>query len=109
MSFKNSKLNQSIETFNVKDLAAKTGNMYESIAIVSKRSKQIAIALKEEVNEKLNEYHSSIDSSEETFENREQITISKYYERLPKPTLLALDEFMKDETHYKMKPNVNED
>jgi DNA-directed RNA polymerase subunit K/omega len=103
MSYKNTKLNQSIETFDVKQLASFTGNMYESIAIVSKRAKQISVALKEEINEKLNEYHSSIDSSEETFENREQITISKYYERLPKPTLLALNEFMEGETYFKMK------
>ena len=91
----------SIVTRNLHDYEAKTGNIYESIAVVSKRSNQIASQLKEELVEKLNEFQSSGDNLEEVFENREQIEISKYYERLPKPTLVALTEFNDDKIYFR--------
>jgi len=81
-------------------IAAKTGNLYESLAVISRRSRQISVAQKEELHNKLHEFASSIDSLEEVHENKEQIEISRYYERMPHPTLLAYEEFMGDKiTH----------
>jgi DNA-directed RNA polymerase subunit K/omega len=70
-----------------------TNNIYETVIIVSRRSNQIAVEMKQELNKKLEEFASYTDNLEEVFENREQIEISKFYERLPKPTLIALQEF----------------
>ena len=78
------------DTYN---LAAETGNVYESVIIISKRAKQISTKTKEELNNKLADFASTVDNLEEIFENREQIEISKFYERMPKPSTLALDEF----------------
>lgn len=91
----------SIVTRNMYDYEQKTGNTYESIVVVSKRANQISALLKEELVEKLNEFQSSGDNLEEVFENREQIEISKYYERLPKPTLVALSEFIDDKVYFR--------
>jgi DNA-directed RNA polymerase subunit K/omega len=77
----------------------KTGNIYESIAIMAKRANQIAAEMKEELNGKLSEFTTSGDNLEEIFENREQIEISKHYERLPKPTLIAAQEFLEDKIY----------
>jgi DNA-directed RNA polymerase subunit K/omega len=75
------------------DLMTKgTGNIYETVIIVARRSNQIAVEMKQELNKKLEEFASYSDNLEEVFENREQIEISKFYERLPKPTLIALQE-----------------
>lgn len=87
----------SIITRDVEELSEKTGNIYESINVVSRRARQIAGMVKEELNGKLAEFASTVDNLEEIFENREQIEISKFYERMPKPTQLAIDEFMNDE------------
>lgn len=87
----------SIITRDTDVLASKSGNIYESVFIVSERAKQIAISSKEELVQKLGEFASTVDNLEEIFENREQIEISKFYERQPKPTTIALDEFMDDE------------
>lgn len=83
------------------DLCEKTGNIYESVAIIGKRSNQIAAQIKQDLNKKLAEFASYNDSLEEVFENREQIEISRYYEKLPKPTLLATQEFIEDNTYYR--------
>jgi DNA-directed RNA polymerase subunit K/omega len=80
---------------------APTGNIYESIAIVSKRANQIAANMKEELYSKLEEFSNDSDTLEEVFENREQIEISTYYEKLPKPTLIAAEEFLNDKIYYK--------
>ena len=80
-------------TRNLADFAAPTGNVYESVMIIAKRSNQIAADIKQELNHKLEEFTNYADTLEETFENREQIEISKYYERLPKPVLIATKEF----------------
>lgn len=82
-------------------MAKKTGNVYESIVIIARRSSQIAQALKEELHGKLNEFASNTDSLEEIHENKEQIEISKFYERMPHPTLLAMEEFMNDEVYFR--------
>ncbi|MFA4866556.1 MAG: DNA-directed RNA polymerase subunit omega [Pedobacter sp.] len=88
-------------TRNVNDLDQKTKNIYESLVIISKRANQISNNMKEELHGKLAEFASSNDNLEEIFENREQIEISKHYERLPKPTLIAIDEFLNDKIYFR--------
>lgn len=88
-------------TRNLADFAAPTGNVYESIMIIAKRSNQIAADIKQELNHKLEEFTNYADTLEETFENREQIEISKYYERLPKPVLIATKEFQDGKIYYR--------
>lgn len=84
------------------DLDRETGNVYKSINIIARRANQIATELKNELNRKLADFSSPSDNTmEETFENREQIEISRYYERLPKPTIIATEEFLDHELVYK--------
>ena len=87
----------SIQTRNMEEIADKTGSVYKSVAVIGKRARQISATLKEELNSKLAEFASTVDNLEEIFENREQIEISKFYERMPKPTILATEEFVNDE------------
>lgn len=79
----------------------KTGNLYESLVIISKRANQIERVFKEELDEKLSEFSSNVDNLEEIFENREQIEISKFYEKLPKPSIIAIEEFMNDNVYFR--------
>jgi len=88
-------------TRDLRELDVKTDNIYESIVIVSKRANQISNNIKEELHQKLSEFASSNDNLEEVFENREQIEISKHYERMPKPTLVAIQEFLEDKVYYR--------
>lgn len=88
-------------TRNVDELSKQTGNIYESVIVVSRRANQIAVEMKQELNKKLEEFASFTDNLEEVFENREQIEISKFYERLPKPTLIALQEFLEGKIFYR--------
>ena len=90
-----------VETKNLTDIKDKTGNLYESIAVIAKRANQINISLKEELHNKLEEFASHTDSLEEIHENKEQIEISKAYERMPNPALLATSEFMEDKVYYR--------
>lgn len=90
-----------VETKNLTDIKSKTGNLYESIAVIAKRANQINISLKEELHNKLEEFASHTDSLEEIHENKEQIEISKAYERMPNPALLATTEFMDDKVYYR--------
>ena len=84
------------------DLDRPTGNIYESINIIARRANQIETEIKTELNRKLADFSAPSDSSvEETFENREQIEISRYYERLPKPAIIATEEFLDDEVYFK--------
>lgn len=85
-----------------------TGNLYESLVIISKRANQISVEIKEELSKKLKEFESYTDNLEEVFENREQIEISRFYERLPKPTLISLQEFAEDKIYYR-KPEITEE
>jgi DNA-directed RNA polymerase subunit K/omega len=89
------------ETRNLTDLRAKTGNLYESIAIIAKRANQINISVKEELHNKLEEFATHTDSLEEIHENKEQIEISKAYERMPNAALLATQEFLEDKVYYR--------
>jgi len=100
---KPARISPTTETRNLIEIMNKTGNIYKSLAIVSKRSRQINTKVKEELISKLNEFASTTDNLEEVFENREQIEISKFYEKMPNPVLLALNEFMEDNTYYRMK------
>ena len=88
-------------TRELRDFAAPTGNIYETVMIIAKRSNQIAADIKQELNHKLEEFSNYADTLEETFENREQIEISKYYERLPKPVLIATKEFQDGKIYYR--------
>ncbi|MBO9201441.1 DNA-directed RNA polymerase subunit omega [Niastella yeongjuensis] len=89
------------ETKDLNAIKAKTGNVYESIAIIAKRANQINISLKEELHNKLEEFASHTDSLEEIHENKEQIEISRAYERMPNPSLLATQEFFDDKIYYR--------
>ena len=88
-------------TRKLTDLDAPTGNIYETVVIIARRANQIASEMKQELTRKLADFSSSNDSLEETFENREQIEISRYYERLPKPVIIATEEFLDHELVYK--------
>src|SRR5947208_6307906 len=90
-----------IETRDVNEFKNKTGNLYESIAIVAKRANQINISLREELHNKLEEFASHTDSLEEIHENKEQIEISKAYEKMPNPAILATQEFMDDKVYFR--------
>jgi len=88
-------------TRDIKELAAPTGNIYESVVVLYKRANQIALAEKKELNKKLEDFKNDRDTMEEVFENKEQIEISKYYEKQPKPDLVAIAEFENDELFYR--------
>ncbi|MFY0605227.1 MAG: DNA-directed RNA polymerase subunit omega [Cyclobacteriaceae bacterium] len=93
--------NASIVTRDNEKIAEPTGNIYESIAVIGKRARQISATTKEELNSKLAEFASSVDNLEEIFENREQIEISKFYERMPKPSTVAIEEFMESKISFR--------
>jgi DNA-directed RNA polymerase subunit K/omega len=88
-------------TRDLREFDTTTDNAYESLVIISKRANQIASNVKEELHAKLAEFASVNDNLEEIFENREQIEISKYYEKMPKPTLVAIDEFLHDKVYFR--------
>jgi DNA-directed RNA polymerase subunit K/omega len=88
-------------TRDLRELDVKTDNIYESLVIMSKRANQISNNIKEELHQKLSEFASANDNLEEVFENREQIEISKHYEKLPKPTLVAIQEFLDNKIYYR--------
>jgi DNA-directed RNA polymerase subunit K/omega len=99
MSVKNTNAEKTTITRDILDLEDKTGNIYESIVAISKRANQISVEIKEELNQKLQEFASSNDNLEEIFENREQIEISKHYERMAKPSSIATQEMMEDKIY----------
>ena len=96
MDYKKSKAAVTTVTRDLSDLEDKAGNIYKAVVIASKRANQISVEIKEELNRKLEEFANYSDNLEEVFENREQIEISRFYERMPKPTLIALEEFDED-------------
>ena len=101
MDYKKTNAPSTTVTRNMNDLSDKTGNMYESVAIIGKRANQISVEMKNELSKKLQEFASYNDNLEEVFENREQIEISRFYEKLPKPTLIATQEFVEDKVYYR--------
>lgn len=94
-------INPSCQTRDLGKIADKTGNIYRSITVVSKRAKQLGSQIKEELHGKLEEFASTTDNLEEVFENREQIEISRFYEKLPHPTILAMEEFLEDKIYHR--------
>ena len=108
MDYKKSKAPVTTITRDLSELDAETGSIYEAIMIVAKRSNQISVEMKEELSRKLEEFAYYTDNLEEVFENREQIEISKFYERLPKPVLLAMEEYLQEEIYYRNPARVEE-
>lgn len=108
MDFKNSTAEKSTITRNTDELEVTTNNIYESIVMMSKRSNQLSIELKEELTSKLQEFASTTDNLEEIFENREQIEISRFYEGLPKPVAISIQELLNDKI-YARTPEENND
>ncbi|MCQ2218057.1 MAG: DNA-directed RNA polymerase subunit omega [Paludibacteraceae bacterium] len=88
-------------TRDMNSLCADTGNVYETVNIIAKRSNQISVEIKNELEKKLQEFASFNDNLEEVFENREQIEISRFYEKLPKPTLIAAQEYQDGKVYYR--------
>jgi len=95
-------INASLITRNTDMISAPTENLYQSVAIIAKRARQISARQKEELNSKLAEFASTVDNLEEIFENREQIEISRFYERMPKPTTVATEEFLNGELSFRI-------
>ena len=108
MDYKKSKGPVNTITRNTFELWKDTGNIYESVAIIAKRANQIAVEIKQDLNKKLAEFASYNDTLEEVFENREQIEISRYYEKLPKPSLLATQEFIEGKVYWRDPSKDNE-
>ena len=101
MNYKEVDAANSTITRDITDIDSKTGNIYEAIAIIAKRSNQISLSMKEELNGKLAEFATTTDNLDEVFENREQIEISKFYESLPKPNAIAMSEFIDEGTYFR--------
>ena len=97
----NGSISPVLETKKMEEMQMKTGNLYESIAIIAKRANQINISLKEELHNKLEEFASHTDSLEEIHENKEQIEISRAYEKMPNPSILATQEFLENKVYYR--------
>ena len=113
MDYKKSNAPVNTVTRNIMDLCDDTHNIYESGAIIAKRATQISVEIKQDLSKKLQEFASYNDSLEEVFENREQIEISRYYEKLPKATLIATQEFIENSIFWRdpskeYHPTVNE-
>ena len=102
MDYKKTKADTTTVTRDITEFESGTENIYKSIVVMSKRANQIGSSMKTELDAKLAEFASNTDNLEEIFENREQIEISKFYERLPKPGLIAADEFLSDNTYHRM-------
>lgn len=101
MHNKEKEIPDSTITRDTREIDEMTGNLYESVAIISKRANQISSQVKEELVAKLEEFASDHDNLEEIFENREQIEISKYYESLPKATIIAIEEFLDHKVYFR--------
>lgn len=100
---KNQHLDPNLKALEIEKLVEKTGNIYESLVIISKRSRQVAVDIKRELGEKLEEFTEQTETIEEVQENKEQIEISRSYEKLPNPAIISMNEFMNDEIHYRYK------
>ena len=101
MDIKKYKTTSTTITRDVREFDDKTGNIYETVAMLAKRSDQISSEMKRELNKKIEEFVSSTDSVDEIYENREQIEVVRYYEQLPKPTLIAIQEYLNGELYYR--------
>lgn len=108
MDYKNSKAVATTVTYNKDEIEAPTENIYEAITIIAKRAEQISVDLKNELVEKLEEFATYTDSLDEVFENKEQIEVSKFYEKLPKATAIAVQEWIDDEIYYRNPETIQE-
>ena len=108
INYKNTNAERTTVTRDVTDFAEKSGNIYESLIAISKRSNQISAEMKEELTKKLAEFASTTDNLEEIFENREQIEISKFYESLPKPVAIAIQEYLENKIYVRDANEVEE-
>ena len=97
--YRESKASQTTKTYNRNELESNTENIYEALSIIAKRSQQINLEIKKELHEKLDEFATHNDSLEEIFENKEQIEVSRFYERLPKPHAMAIEEWLNDKIY----------
>tara|TARA_B100000902_G_scaffold399028_1_gene468037 strand:- start:517 stop:858 length:342 start_codon:yes stop_codon:yes gene_type:complete len=109
MAYKDSTAERTTITRNLREMETSTGNIYETIVVLSKRSNQINVEMKEELNQKLDEFATSNDNLEEIFENREQIEVSRYYERLPKSGAIAMQEMEGDKIFWKAPETLEEE
>jgi len=107
MDFKKVTAPSTTVTLDLKQIDVDTQNIYESVVIIGKRANKISVEMKQELNRKLEEFAYYTDNLEEVFENREQIEISKFYERLPKPVLISTQEFLENKLYFRK--NVNTD
>ena len=101
MDYKKTNAPTNTVTRDMMDLCDETGNIYESVAIIGKRANQISLDIKNELSKKLQEFASVSDNLDEVFENREQIEISRFYEKLPKPSLIATQEFVEGKIYFR--------
>ena len=101
MDYKKTNAPTNTVTRDIMDLCDQTGNIYESVVIIGKRANQISTEIKNELSKKLQEFASVSDNLDEVFENREQIEISRFYEKMPKPTLIATQEFIESKIHFR--------
>ncbi|MCX6273420.1 MAG: DNA-directed RNA polymerase subunit omega [Bacteroidetes bacterium] len=101
MDYKKIKADNVAVTRNLAEFDKDTGNIYETLTILSKRANIISLEIKEELNKKISEFATTTDNLEEVFENREQIEIAKFYEQLPKPTLISVSEFLNNQIYYR--------
>ena len=101
MDYKKTNAATNTETMDISEMAAPVGNIYEMVRIISKRANQISVDMKHDLDTKLQEFASYSDNLEEVFENHEQIEISKFYEKLPKPSLIAIQEWKDGEIYYR--------
>lgn len=101
MDYKKTHANKTTETQNLREIDAKTENIYEAVVIISKRADQINDEMREELHDKLDEFASSTDTLEEIFDNKEQIEVSRYYENLPKPHAIATEEWINDKVYFR--------
>lgn len=101
MDYKKLKIETTTITRNMSDLNAPTENIYETVAVLAKRANQVALEIKEELDNKIDEFATPTDNLEEVFENREQIELAKFYEHLPKPTLISTNEFLNNQIYFR--------
>ena len=105
--YRESKAAQTSKTYNRNKIEASTGNIYEALSIIAKRSQQINLDIKKELHEKLDEFATHNDSLEEIFENKEQIEVSRFYERLPKPQAMAIEEWLNNKIYSRQTDDSN--
>jgi DNA-directed RNA polymerase subunit K/omega len=109
MDYKKVKSDQEAITRDIRKFSGGTNNIYETVVILSKRANQIGLEIKDELNRKIEEFATTQDNLEEIFENREQIEIARFYEKLPKPTLISVHEYLNDQIYYRNPHKENQE